>query len=627
MTNRVAESALLDVLEGSPYGVHSIALDGTILWANPAELALLGYAADEYVGHNVAEFYVDLDGVREILSRLQGGQEVPERHASIRCRNGAVREVLMHTNGRYRDGALVHSRPLGAGEMPGPQPHPSRWRDPDRRLAEILPVGVYTCEAPLGVITYCNEQAVRLWGRAPRIGDTAQRFCGSMKMLVAGTEELLPPEKCPMAIALREGRAFRNEEVIIERPDGSRVFVAVNIDPILDDEGRIVGAINAFHDVTVLKESEKALREAARRKNEFLATLSHELRAPLAPVLASLEIMRLAPGDEVRREDARATIERQTRRLASLVDDLLDVSRITAGKFELRKRPVSLAEIVESALVDLRPAISAAEQTLTLNLPEPIHLNADPGRLIQVLENLLDNATKYTPRGGRITVTASRSASQATIMVQDTGAGIEEGHLTSIFEMFHQARGDHASGDSGLGVGLALARSLVDMHGGSIRAESAGPGSGSTFTVILPATDTPDASPQSEATEREPEGRTISRRRVLIVDDHEAVVDSLSVLIEMLGHQIRSASDGREALAIAAEFRPDIVLMDLGMPTMSGYEAARRIRSESWGADVTLVAMTGWGQEEDKRRSREAGFDHHLVKPARPSDIRRLLAS
>jgi signal transduction histidine kinase/CheY-like chemotaxis protein len=486
--------------------------------------------------------------------------------------------------------------------------------DPARGLLELLPVGVYACAAPSGTITYFNREAAELWGRAPEIGSTNDRFCGSFKMLVPGTHEVLPHDRCPMAIALREGCSFRNEEVIVERPDKSRVRLMVNIDPIRSDPGDVVGAINVFSDMT----------GARRTENAFLATLSHELRNPLSPMLAGLEIIRLAPDEPAKVQAARAVIERQVLRLVSLVDDLLDVSRINVGRFALRKRRTSVADVARGAVDDAEAAGRAAGHAVTLALPaSPVYSDVDAERIGQVLDNLLDNAMRYTPRGGTITVGVSADASDAVIVVRDTGLGIAPERLEGVFDMFAASGPGPEWREGGLGIGLGLAKAIVSMHGGSIRAESGGTGFGSTFTVRLPLAESRPTEPAAPDTGLE---RSAHRRRVLIVDDNDAIVESLSCLIEMLGNDVRVASDGVRAVELAEEFRPDIVLMDLSMPRMSGYEAARRIRTKPWGGDVTLVALTGRGQEEDKQRTRESGFDHHLVKPARPADLKRLLA-
>jgi PAS domain S-box-containing protein len=367
------------------------------------------------------------------------------------------------------------------------------------------------------------------------------------------------------------------------------------------------------------------LRAADRRKDEFLATLAHELRNPLAPIRTGLEVMRMAGGRPDTVERVRATMERQVEQLVTLVNDLLDVSRITRGKLQLRTVRAELASIVRSAVEASSPLIEEAGHHLDVSLPDsPVHLEGDPHRLAQVISNLLNNAAKYTDRGGRIVLEVREGKGEVVVRVTDNGIGIPPAMLDRIFEMFAQI--DSASGGAygGLGIGLTLVKSLVEMHGGSIRAESGGPGKGSTFSFRLPVLadagpDAPAAVPLSESPSHLP------RRRVLVVDDNAAAATTLALAIEQMGHETRVAGNGREGFELAASFLPDTIFMDLGMPVMDGWEAARALRGEEWGRTMLLVALTGWGQEEDRRKTRDAGFDHHLVKPAHPSAIREIL--
>ncbi|HEX7034302.1 MAG TPA: PAS domain S-box protein [Pseudomonadales bacterium] len=494
-----------------------------------------------------------------------------------------------------------------------------------RRLTELLPVAVYTCEAPSGAITYFNGNAVELWGRTPALNDPAERFCGSVKLFTPdGT--LLPHDRSPMAEALGEGRSFRNREVVIERPDGSRITAIMNIEPIRDAAGRVVAAINAGLDVTALKRAEERLKEADRRKDEFLATLSHELRNPLAPLRHALEIVKRSPNDDVMLRDARDAMERQVGQMARLIDDLLDVSRITHDKLTLRRERISLAEVVHQAVETTRPAIETPRHALTVRLPEePVWLQADPVRLAQVLGNLLSNAAKYMAPGGCVTLRAERQRDEVEITVRDQGEGIPADQLEQIFEMFAQADCSLDRSRGGLGIGLTLVKRLVEMHGGSVRAESDGPGTGSTFVVRLP---TVGAAPRAAEPEAPPARRAGAgaSHRVLVVDDNRDSAASLATLLRLTGHATETAFDGAEAIEAAARFRPSVILLDLGLPRLSGYEVCREIRRRAWGRDIAMIAVTGWGQEQDRQRSREAGFDEHLVKPVDLAAIENLLA-
>jgi CheY-like chemotaxis protein/nitrogen-specific signal transduction histidine kinase len=381
-----------------------------------------------------------------------------------------------------------------------------------------------------------------------------------------------------------------------------------------------------FQDVSARKRAERELqrandelRQSARRKDEFLATLAHELRNPLAPISNSLEILKLqAPADQPL-QAALEIMGRQLRHLVRLIDDLLEVSRITSGKLELRRERVALATVVEQALETSRPHLRGHEFSVSLPA-QPVWLDADPVRLAQVLANLLNNACKYTPPGGRIRLGAERGDASVTLRVRDTGIGIEAAQLPHVFEMFSQAA-PAAGGYEGLGIGLALARALVEMHGGTICAASDGPGAGSEFVVTLPAFDEGPAAGRERTG-----GPRAPQRRILVVDDNEDSTASLAALLRAEGHVVESAADGERAIEAAAAFRPEVVLLDLGLPGMSGLDACRAIRAQPGGAGILIAALTGWGQEEDRRKSSEAGFDAHLVKPVPLAALVALLA-
>jgi signal transduction histidine kinase/ActR/RegA family two-component response regulator len=368
--------------------------------------------------------------------------------------------------------------------------------------------------------------------------------------------------------------------------------------------------------------AEESLRLADQRKDEFLATLGHELRNPLAPLLTALHLLRtVVPPDELvtRVGDV---MERQINHLVRLVDDLLEVSRITRGSIQIHREPLDLSEVVQAAVDTSRPALDAAEHELTITQPhEPVVVNADPVRLTQVLANLLTNAAKYTNPGGRILLQVRRDGDRAVVSVKDNGIGIAADQLNSVFEMFTQVDRSSRRAQGGLGIGLTLVRSLVAMHGGHVEARSDGLGRGSEFVVSLPvATGVPKQSEPGLP-------KDFPCRRVLVVDDNRDAAQMLGQLLTALGAEVRVAYSGRSALEVFPEFRPECVLLDIGMPDMDGYEVARRMRATGQGADVLLVALTGWGQEPDQRRSREAGFDHHVVKPPDIDKLRDLIAS
>lgn len=372
-----------------------------------------------------------------------------------------------------------------------------------------------------------------------------------------------------------------------------------------------------------LRASKQALTEAAHRKDEFLAILAHELRNPLAPLSTGLEIMRRAGGDLVVIDKARTMMQGQVAQMVRLVDDLLDVSRITRGKLELRKARVELATIVANAVDTARPEIDAGHHRLHVDLPpQPVWLDADANRLAQVFANLLNNAARYTREPGDIRLTATVEAGEVAVTVSDTGIGIQRDKLNVIFDMFTQVEQQFEQTPAGVGIGLTLVKSFVEMHGGNVSAHSDGHNRGSAFRVRLPVASAPERPhPVSDADE----ARAAGRQRVLIVDDNRDAAEGLAMLLGLMGSETRIAHDGAEALDAGGGFRPTIVLMDLGMPRLDGYSAAREIRRRPWGRDVVLVALTGWGQESDKRRTREAGFNRHLIKPVQPEVLEKLL--
>jgi signal transduction histidine kinase len=366
----------------------------------------------------------------------------------------------------------------------------------------------------------------------------------------------------------------------------------------------------------------EALRLADQRKDEFLATLGHELRNPLSPLLTGLQLMRMAKGDPETLDRVAGIMDRQVAHLVRLVDDLLEVSRITRGVIDVRREPVELATLVRSAVETTRQMFESAGHDLNVDLPgEPVVIEGDAVRLTQVFANLLTNAAKYTNHGGRIDVAVTRTGRFATISVRDNGIGIPREHLDSVFEMFTQVDRSSRQAQGGLGIGLTLVRSLVAMHGGSVEARSAGPGKGSEFVVTLPTVAVHEL-PSSDV----PEVLMLPPRRILVVDDNRDAADTLAALLGRLGATVAVAYGGAEALERTSTFAPEVVLLDIGMPEVDGYEVARRIRAAG-ATDVLLVALTGWGQDQDVRQSHAAGFDHHLVKPPDIERLRAILAS
>ncbi len=376
-----------------------------------------------------------------------------------------------------------------------------------------------------------------------------------------------------------------------------------------------------------LEAANKKLEAASRAKDQFVAILAHELRNPLAPIVNTVELWRGGALDSaVLLVEARERIERGARQLTRLVDDLLDVARITTGKITLQREPILLQRIVDQAAESCRPLIEQRRHHLTISLPDtPIWLEADATRLVQVLSNLLDNAAKYTEEGGQIALIAEREAQTVVISVRDDGAGIPAEMLERIFDVFSQVDTSLHRTQGGLGIGLGLVKRLVEMHAGSVRVISAGPGQGSEFVVRLPArTDAPDSPIPTDAHRRP--ARTITERRVLVVDDNADAADALAILLRLWGHRVDVVYDGLSAIERALADPPDVAILDIGLPEMDGYEVAKRLRAEPATSKVLLIALTGYGQEQDRQRTHGAGFDHHLVKPVTPDKLEALLA-
>lgn len=410
----------------------------------------------------------------------------------------------------------------------------------------------------------------------------------------------------------------------VRRHDGEWRLCAIRAVPIFSVQGDVREWVGVHTDVTEQRRAEDELRKANSRKDEFLATLAHELRNPLAPMANSLELLRRAGGDESLAVKARETVERQLSHMVRLIDDLLDLSRITSDKLELRREQINLSEIVENAAATCRITAEGQKRELTVVVPSnPIFIDGDPVRITQVISNLLANACKFTPAGGRVTLAAQTEGDIAEVRITDSGIGIPHDMLDRIFEMFTQVDRSMEHSRGGLGIGLSLARKIVEMHGGTINAFSDGPGTGSEFVLYLPAV---IKQKQERVDPDNPNKFEASPQRILVVDDNIDSAESLALLLKYGGHETKMAFDGIAALDEAARFRPDVILLDIGLPGMNGLDVCRTIREESWGKNIFIVAMTGWGQEEDRRMSKEAGFNNHLVKPIDYSSLIELLA-
>ncbi|HEX7331022.1 MAG TPA: PAS domain S-box protein [Pyrinomonadaceae bacterium] len=495
--------------------------------------------------------------------------------------------------------------------------------------AQMLASIVETSNDP--IISKSLDGIIQSWNAAAEqlFGYTAEEAIGRHISFVIPPERLAEEEQ--IIANLRIGKRIEHYETERVRSNGERVTVSLTISPIKDDAGNVIGASKIVRDITERKRLEDDLRRLAadlsatdRRKNEFLATLAHELRNPLAPMSNMLEVLKRANGDTEIVKRAHDTIERQLAQMVRLVDDLLDLNRITHDRLELRRSEVELSSVIQQAVEVARPLIDAAGHKLTVDLPrEPIYLNADRARLAQVFGNLLNNSSKYTRSEGTISLSAKRMDGQVLVTVKDNGAGIPQDKLDSIFDMFMQVDRTSEQSQAGLGIGLTLVKRLTEMHGGSIEARSAGEGQGSEFIVRLPVLNKSTAVSSLEPASQQ----STAKRRILIVDDNRDSADSLSMLLEITGNKIYIAHDGVEALEAVEKHRPEVILLDIGLPRMDGHEVCRRIREKPWGRDIMIIALTGWGQEDDRRKSEEAGFNGHLVKPVDYDKLLELLSS
>ncbi|KLU36749.1 hypothetical protein AB595_12270 [Massilia sp. WF1] len=612
-----------------------VALDGEwrITYANGAFEAVTRRRREDLVG----------DQFWDLFPALRGGAREQDLRRSVLERTRTRMELFDETEGRWFE---INSFPMespATGDTEGlalyfrDETDRRRAEEGVRRLAAVAEqssdfIGIFTPDA--GGI-YLNPAGRRMAGIA------ADADIAAWRML-----DFFPREDCAfvrehMMAALTGAQAEWEGELRLAQPQGRPpIPVYFKGFAVRDANGQNIGLATITRDITAQKRAEDELRrvaadlsEADHRKSEFLATLAHELRNPLAPIRTGLDLLRMTPHgaqrDEISPQRIHGMMDRQLGHLIHLVDDLLDIARITRGKIELKKEPVLLRTIVATAVETSIALIEAHRHTLGVELPaEPLELEADVTRMVQVLSNLLNNAAKYTPSGGRITLSVWREDGHAVIAVADSGIGIAPESIGSVFEMFTQVRGSLDRAQGGLGIGLSLVRRLVELHGGRVSAFSAGRGQGSTFTVRLPLRPgTPHAlAPAGQAAVASAPG-AVGPLRVLVVDDNADAADSLVALLEALGHAARVAHDGVDGLQAVREFLPDLVFLDIGLPGMSGYEVAREIRRTRALPQPVLIALTGWGAQSDQEQSQEAGFDQHLTKPVSLEALEQALAA
>lgn len=614
---------LAAIVESSDDAIVSKDLNGIVTSWNHSAERIFGYTPEEMVGQPITILIPPErpDEEPAILERLRRGERI-DHYETVRLRKDGTRRDISVTISPIRD---EEGRVIGASKVARDVTHQKQATLESARLAAIVESSddAIVSKDLNGIVTSWNRAAERIFGY------TAEEMIGQPIVILIPPER--PDEEPAILDRLRRGERIDHYETVRVRKDGTRIDISVTISPIKDSNGRIVGASKVARDIT----QEKAIRdelarrveelaEAGRRKDHFLAMLAHELRNPLGAISNAVHVLQQPHGTEATRQRAVQVLRRQVQHQARMVNELLDVSRITRGLIELRPEPLDLVRLVRDVTADYRVALEQERIDLNLELPEDsFRVMGDPTRLAQVVSNLLSNALKFTSAGGRVTVGIQPGTDPARVVltVRDTGIGIEPALLPHIFDSFSQGDRTLARSRGGLGLGLAIAKGLVELHGGTISAESAGQGQGTTVRVVLPLLLTPAAAP-SERVAPLPEGRAL---RVLVVEDHRDAAEMLRDLLELNGYEVQVALTGPEGVRVAREYRPDVILCDLGLPGMDGYEVATALRSLPGAARRRLVAVTGYGHDEDRRRAREAGFQYHLVKPIDPEELREVL--
>jgi len=622
---------LTDFVENAVEGLHRVGPDGTILWANRAELHMLGYEWDEYVGRHIAEFHEDPSTIDYILTTLLSGGALYDQPARLRCKDGSIKRVLIHSNGHFDDGGLRYTRCFTRDA--------TERHERDVALAQRdamllnAPVAAALLMGHELRFHLANRRYLELVGSDDLIGRTFgeafPRLAGS------GVTERI-------ASVFATGEPFHAEELALSHlgPQGQadERYFKFSLEPLAGADGRpegvIVVAVEVTEHVRGRQAIERAHREreqllvelsaASQAKDEFLAMLGHELRNPLSPIVTALQLMRMrGDGAHGREGDI---IQRQVDHLVRLVDDLLDVSRVTRGKIELKVERVELARVIDKAVEMASLLIEQRRHRLEVELEPGLAWEGDPVRLAQVMSNLLTNAARYTEPGGRLWLRVRRDGLEAVeISVRDTGIGLAPEVREQVFELFFQGKRSIDRAEGGLGIGLALVKNIVELHGGSVHAHSEGRGLGSEFVVRLPLCSAAlTAAPSAPAPAAMP---GVAAQRVLLVDDNADGADTLGRLLRAHGHTVEVYHDPVGALAALERFRPTVALLDIGLPVLDGYQLAARIRALPGGQGCRLVALSGYGQAADRARSQAAGFERHLVKPVNPDEVARVVAA
>jgi PAS domain S-box-containing protein len=622
---RLAQAALNEsdvrfrtIFNQAAVGIAVTDLTGRFIQINQKFADVFGYAIKEMQQRTLFALThpADLATMRESVARLVSAEKT---------------DMVLETRGMRKDGAVIWSLSTITlvKDRAGRAQHLLGIVEDitERKLAEDAQarlVAVITSSDD-SIISMSLDAVVLSWNRGAEYmyGYTADEMIGNTTQALIPSDRL--DEEPAILDRIRRGERIEHFETLRKRKDGSILDVSIAVSPIEDSRGKIVGASKITRDITQSKRIEAALRETDRRKDEFLATLAHELRNPLAPIRQAALISESDGATDAQRRWSHNVIGRQVHHMSLLLDDLLDISRITRGTLELRLEDTELADILEAAVETARPVIDAKKHTFAIDAPDDsVHFMADPLRLAQILSNLLNNAAKYTDSGGKIQLRVACDRQNITFTVKDSGIGIPADALKNIFKMFSQVKSARDRSEGGLGIGLSLTRGLVDLHGGQIEARSAGPGYGSEFIVRLPRRDSrimPQMMPASN--DQEP----ISSRRVLIADDNRDAAETLALLLQIEGHRVHVVHDGLAAVSAFTDFDPEVALLDIGMPELNGYEVAKRVRENLEGQTVTLIALTGWGQDRDKEQALAAGFDHHFTKPVIPARINEILRS
>jgi len=624
-----AATELADFVENAVEGLHRVGPDGTILWANRAELQMLGYRWEEYVGRHIADFHVDAPVIDHILTTLLSGGSLYDQPARLRRKDGSVVQVLIHSNGHFEDGELRYTRCF--------------TRDATERHQRDLALAQRDA-----MLTGAPVAAALLTGPEARFQLANRRYCELVdcsdlkgKTFVEAFPSLAG-SGVPQAImrVLHTGAPYDDEELALVLPDAVGVpverFFRLSLEPLLDGDGQPEGVILVQVEVTEHVRARQALERAQREreqlvdelnaasqaKDEFLAMLGHELRNPLSPIVTALQLMRMR-GDGAHGREGEI-IQRQVDHLVRLVDDLLDVSRVTRGKIELKAERVALGQVIGKAVEMASMLVEQRRHQLDVEIEADLVWEGDPVRLAQVVSNLLTNAARYTEPGGRIWLSARRDGDAIAICVRDTGIGLAPEMRDQVFELFFQGKRSIDRAEGGLGIGLALVRNIVELHGGSVEARSAGRGQGSEFVVRLPLR---SVGLVAEAALPVPVAATpVAPQRVLIVDDNADGADTLGRLLSAHGHQVEVYHDPVAALAAVERLQPTVALLDIGLPVLDGYQLAARIRALPAGRACRLVALSGYGLAADHARSAECGFERHLVKPISPEEAARVVA-